>query len=317
MRLPGAPARESVVVRLPDLRYSSDTPVTTFASRATPMTKASYYRFAGIGALLALASTIAVLAQQTGPAATESVFSQVDECDVLAAHPDDARRLADGLEDDEMVPRLARMACERAVQRFPNEPRFTFQLGRALLTEGRRAEATPQFRRAADRGYAAAIAFLGNAYQFGWGVPVDTAAARGLYTKATAAGFEAADDIVEALTFDARIFVARTFLGSLYQGDREALARESADPKVRNHALNFVLALIDECGPVVQPETIPGLYLYRFPPGVDPDAEESIAVTIQESIGKYDAARFIARYGCDGPVAVQMVDRIRDFFTRR
>jgi hypothetical protein len=282
------------------------------------MTRAPYLRFAGISALLVVVGTFAVLAQQQlAPGSTDSAFGEVDECDVLAAHPDDRQRLADGVEDDEMVPRLARMACERAVQRFPSEPRLAFQLGRALLAEDRGAEATAQFRRAAARGHGAAIAFLGNAYQFGLGVPVDTAAARELYTKAAAAGFAAATEIVEGLTFDPRIFVARTFLGSLYRGDRDALVRESADPKVRNHAFNFVLTLIDECGPLIEPETVPGLYLYRFPLGVDPDADEGIAVTIQESIGKYDAERFIAKHGCEGPVAEQMVDRIRDFFTHR
>src|SRR5688572_14032548 len=89
----------------------------------------------------------------------DSVFAQVDECDVLAAHPDDPERLADGLEDDAIVPRLARMACDRAVRRSPGEARFVFQLGRALLAAGQEADATARFRQAADRGYGAAVAY--------------------------------------------------------------------------------------------------------------------------------------------------------------
>ena len=258
----------------------------------------------------------AAFAQQTAPK-DDSVFALVDECDVLAAYPEDPERYADGVEDDLIVPRLARLACERAVQRSPKEPRFAFQLGRALLAAGRDAEAAAQFRRAADSGYGAGLAFLGNAYQFGWGVPADAAAARDLYRKAAAAGFDAARDFEDSVTFDTSVFVARTFLGSLYRGDQEALTRESADPKVRNHAFNFVLTLMDECGPVIPPETIPGLYLYRFPPDLDLDIDESLPVTIQTSVGEYDAARFVLRYGCDGPVADQMYRRIQAFFTRR
>ena len=41
-----------------------------------------------------------------------SVLDLVDECDVLAAHPDDTQRMAEGVADDQIVPRLAIMACE-------------------------------------------------------------------------------------------------------------------------------------------------------------------------------------------------------------
>ena len=75
-------------------------------------------------------------------------------------------------------------------------------------------------------------------------------------------------------------------VGHDYRGERDALIRESADPKVRNHVFNFVQALMDECGPVIPPETIPGLYLYRFPADLDPTVDDSIAVTIQTSIGE-------------------------------
>ena len=83
----------------------------------------------------------------------QSVFDDVDECDVLAAHPADPERLADGVADGALVPRLAVKACEAAVKQNPNELRFAYQLGRAYLAANRKDNAAEQFKRAADGNY--------------------------------------------------------------------------------------------------------------------------------------------------------------------
>src|SRR5690606_3751041 len=108
-----------------------------------------------------------------------------------------------------------------------------------------------------------------------------------------------AAELVDRLTFDVNHFASRAFLGALYRGDHDTLRRGPLDPVARNHAFNFVLALMEECGPVLSPEAVIGLYSYRFPPGFDAYADEGLNVTIRTSIGEYDGARFVARYGCE------------------
>ena len=86
------------------------------------------------------------------------MFNDVDECDLLAAHPADPERLADGVADGTLVPRLAVKACEAAVKQNSKELRFAYQLGRAYLAANRKDNAAEQFKRAADGNYAAAFA---------------------------------------------------------------------------------------------------------------------------------------------------------------
>ena len=135
-------------------------------------------------------------AAQAKPADTTSdgvsVMDLVEECDVLAAHPDDPQRMAEGVDDDKIVPRLAVLACEDAMKRQPDDPRFVFQLGRALLARGDKEKALTLFQESARKNYAVAYGYIGDAYQFGNAVPIDPAVAAENYKKAAAAGFEPA-----------------------------------------------------------------------------------------------------------------------------
>lgn len=240
-----------------------------------------------------------------------SVFELVQDCDLLAAHPEDPQRMAEGVADDAIIPRLAITACQGPAERSGEDARFAFQLGRALLSQGRKREAVAQFEKAAKADYAAAHAYLGDAYQFGYHVPVDSAKAIEHYRKAIAGGFESARRQIDQLTFDPSRFVAGA-IGDLYGGRFDALRK--ADPKLRNYVFNFAQQIMEACGPVLEPPNVPGLYIFRYPPGWTIQTDEQIGVAVQTSVGEYDAGAFLTRHGCEGPVAKRLFLNMNQFF---
>lgn len=80
----------------------------------------------------------------------------IESCDVLAAHPDDPKRVRDGVSFAKLDAAAAEAACEAAIAAQPEEPRYHFQYARALHKEGRLPTALTHYRRAAELGYAAA-----------------------------------------------------------------------------------------------------------------------------------------------------------------
>ena len=90
------------------------------------------------------------------PGEAKVVAEEPHECDTQAAHPDDIMRFAAGKADGEVVGVLALRACSAAVKQFPDEPRFHFQLGRALAALKRKDEAARAFEKAASMGSAPA-----------------------------------------------------------------------------------------------------------------------------------------------------------------
>jgi WD40 repeat protein len=85
------------------------------------------------------------------------------ECDHLAANPYDPKRRGKGVAF-RSVGKNAVRACQAEVDKHPNEPRFLYQLGRALDAAGERKEALRFYSEAAQLGYAAAHHNLGNIY---------------------------------------------------------------------------------------------------------------------------------------------------------
>lgn len=103
-------------------------------------------------------------AEASGPFGRRPVASDVHACDTAAAHPSDLHRKAAGIsEEKDIVPDLAIAACRQAIESFPSEPRFHFQLGRALLAANQFEAADKQFAIAAGGRYAAATHYLGEA----------------------------------------------------------------------------------------------------------------------------------------------------------
>lgn len=88
------------------------------------------------------------------------------ECDSLAAHPADPKKIAPGVQWDLMDGRAAIRACEAAVQLHPDSLRLRYQLGRSLSRMERRDDALPHLIDVAEKGYLAAYSNIGGMYQF-------------------------------------------------------------------------------------------------------------------------------------------------------
>lgn len=249
----------------------------------------------------------------------ESVFRFVQDCDILAAHPDDPQRMADGIGDDQIVPRLAILACEDAIDLDPEEPRFAFQLGRALLAVGQQDDAFALFQTASGADYAAAWAYLGDAHQFGLGTPVDGQQAYQAYQKALDLGFLAAEGQIAQLTFDGALY-ARPFVQLFFEGQYPRITGAVADPAAgapsRNYVFSLVQTLLLECEPFLQPGNVPALYGFRYPANWTPSDDEPIEIAIETSVAEYDAAVFLRRHGCSGLIAQHMFDSFNRYLAQ-
>jgi TPR repeat protein len=91
-------------------------------------------------------------------------------CDRLAAHPDDPDKSGDGISFDLIQADKAIQACRLAVRAFPDIPRLSFQLGRALYKKQRSQKAFQAYLTAANAGYPMACSMVGAMYADGVGV---------------------------------------------------------------------------------------------------------------------------------------------------
>src|SRR5262249_49080932 len=78
-----------------------------------------------------------------------------NDCDGLGGRPQDRQKRTWGVAFDN-IKEGAVAACRAAVAKQPDEPRYMYQLSRALNKQGDTAEARDLLERAAARGYAAA-----------------------------------------------------------------------------------------------------------------------------------------------------------------
>ncbi len=111
--------------------------------------------------------------QQLRTAAIAVAGNAADSCDRLTASPDDTRR-PPGVAPVEAkalnVP-LAKAACQAAIEAKPNEPRYHFQLARALRFSRDFDGARIAYERAAAVRYPPAVCALGFMHFFGTGYP--------------------------------------------------------------------------------------------------------------------------------------------------
>jgi hypothetical protein len=121
----------------------------------------------------------------------------ITDCDAYAANDSDPQRKGTGLPFDKVNPSKAIPACVEALSSYPNTLRFQYQLGRAYEKNGEYSEAVSWYRKAAERGNAAAQYSLGIMYANGRGVLKDSAQAATWYRKAAAQGFGTAPSTKE------------------------------------------------------------------------------------------------------------------------
>lgn len=112
----------------------------------------------------------------------------VDPCDDLAGARFDRQGVVLGRFPNEIDPAAAVPACEAAVARFPDVPRFHFELGRAFEAAGNGTQAADEYQYAGAHGHNIAIYALGYLHLIGLGVPEDPAKAIALFENAAAKG---------------------------------------------------------------------------------------------------------------------------------
>lgn len=242
----------------------------------------------------------------------------VKECDLLAAHPGDVQRVAEGVPDDRIVPRLAIRACEQAFKQEPKEPRFSFQLGRALLAGGKKAEASVEFRRAADAGHVVSWAYLGDALQFGHGQSANLDRAREAYAKARDGGFERAGELLNQLNFAPNMYsigVMNLIANQAYQALGDLARDTNRKWLIRAHIFSLTQKFIAECDEVISPPRILSLYAFRYGGNWTAEIDAVPAVGMHAAIGEHDARTFIKRHGCDGFIGKRIFSSIDKFFT--
>lgn len=96
--------------------------------------------------------------------------ADVHECDRQAAHPSDPDRVGDGRSSSEVVTHRAIPACREAQSMYPDEARFHYQLGRAIVywadaNDGDYGEGMRHLETAAAMNYTQALFVVGLMYQ--------------------------------------------------------------------------------------------------------------------------------------------------------
>jgi len=149
--------------------------------------------------------------QPTGAAAppASTLAKAVQQCDALAAHPDDPEAFAAGVADDKLNAKAVIQACEAAIKADPEPPRLHFQLARGYLKADRFEDATEQLLTAAEADHGGALAYLADLHVAGApGIEADPMLAKTLYEKAVASGFEPAKKILSEFEDQTDMFAA-------------------------------------------------------------------------------------------------------------
>ncbi len=243
--------------------------------------------------------------------------------------------MASGVQMDKIVPRLAQQECERAIAKFPNTPRFKFQLGRAQETGQDYSSANASYLQAAAAGYAAAFYNLGVNYGYGHGVPKDNDVAQKLLQKAEAGGVNAAQNAFRLFVFLSDGYSSPQVFQALYDG-RLSVA------SIRSQAVYWFTFLdrfhdTPDCSRVMTDQTYAKFYMaaqtgmvagmfsalaganrnYRpgdfgaaAQSGLDAGMGFDNRVIAKLSNAKEDAQLFCERHGCDSPVAYQFFNNL-------
>jgi uncharacterized caspase-like protein len=112
----------------------------------------------------------------------------VQDCDTVAGSPSDPERMAPGKTLGELNGAEGVKACRAALAKYPNTPRFQFQLARSLHKSESYAEAAALYRDLVEHGYLAALTNYGWLLTNGQGVKKDETAAVRLYVLAAHQG---------------------------------------------------------------------------------------------------------------------------------
>lgn len=107
-------------------------------------------------------------------------------CRKFATHPNDATVIYQGVSLSLLAKNApaAIMACDQAVQKFPENPHYKALLARAYAANGETERAVELYRKAAEAEDTRALVSLGLLYELGQGVPKNLPLARELFEEA-------------------------------------------------------------------------------------------------------------------------------------
>lgn len=118
----------------------------------------------------------------------------VTQCDRLASHPADPKKVTEGISWEHLDAIAALDACSLEVNRQPDNARIQYQYARVLDKHKLYSEAIHWCRQAAEQGYAAAQNSLGYAYEWGQGIETNLQLALQWYHKAAEQNFAQAQN---------------------------------------------------------------------------------------------------------------------------
>ncbi|OSQ45307.1 hypothetical protein TALK_17725 [Thalassospira alkalitolerans] len=99
------------------------------------------------------------MAEQMNGSSSQSADNSdtvLDQCDRIGAIPIDTRSVGQPVPHKEYNAQAVEVACRKALEANPDNPRFHFQLGMALLGTGKVSDALDHLKFAADNNYVAA-----------------------------------------------------------------------------------------------------------------------------------------------------------------
>jgi len=157
--------------------------------RVSCIPKRSVSKKLGWSVMLRKIGPVACLALLFGNAGALAQNVPLTDCDTYAASDIDTQRKTEGLRFDKVDPAKAMPACKEALSRYPNTPRFQYQLGRAYEKNNENGNALAWYLKAAKQGYGVAQVNLGLMYKNGVGGSVKVAQAVAWFRKAAEQGF--------------------------------------------------------------------------------------------------------------------------------
>src|SRR5206468_6581675 len=104
--------------------------------------------------------------------ATMTLSPSVEPCDREAGEPLDLQGVVPGLLPNEISTNAVDV-CRAAVKAYPDVARFRYELGRALLADGKVEVAKKAIQEAADKVHVRALFVLGSLNATGTGMPVN------------------------------------------------------------------------------------------------------------------------------------------------
>ena len=96
-----------------------------------------------------------------------STTPPICDCDKYSSNPNDLQKVGNGINFNKIDPYLAIYACKKALEKYPETPRFLYQLARAYFKNQEGKKALKFYLRAAEKGHTLSQTLVGMFYEKG------------------------------------------------------------------------------------------------------------------------------------------------------